>query len=108
MTPNLGERLLPCPFCGGEPKSDIFIRDSRSVACRCGASVDAYNPDASHKAITAWNTRAQSSLLKQLADTLELVMGKNSTNFKLKAPDYLIDQCDNTLAAYHQAMGGKE
>lgn len=50
--------LKPCPFCGGEAKDDIYIRDGRMVACTsCGASVRAFNPIANRQAIKAWNTR---------------------------------------------------
>ncbi len=35
--------LLPCPFCGGTADGPHFIRDGRSIACRCGSRVVAYH-----------------------------------------------------------------
>lgn len=35
--------------------------------------------------------------IKELVEVLKTVSGKNSTNFKLKAPDYLIDMVDQAI-----------
>jgi len=53
------QELLPCPFCGGHPKTD-FKRDFNSVYCNSGKCI---NPNTgswleSDSAIEAWNTRA--------------------------------------------------
>ncbi len=55
------EGLKPCPFCGTERIRLTAIRDGYEAHCRCGASVNAYNPNSRTKAITAWNTRHQST-----------------------------------------------
>ena len=50
--------LKPCPFCGGDNITDVFIRDGRRViCCDCGAAIHAYQPNATEKAIKAWNIR---------------------------------------------------
>ena len=53
------DALLPCPFCGGEQVRDSWIRDGRQLGCRlCGASVHAFEPNASSKCVEKWNARA--------------------------------------------------
>ena len=46
----------------------------------------------------------RAKLAGELTEVLELVMGKNSTNFKLKAPDYLVDKCDNIIEKARQIL----
>lgn len=64
------EKLLPCPFCGGEPQSKtVAIPDGQTLSCRnlkCMAGVAAFNPDAAAKCIAAWNTRAPADLRSAL------------------------------------------
>jgi hypothetical protein len=55
---NYLEDMNPCPFCGSRKVRSIFIRDGRAIACGCGASVRAFQPDAERKAREAWNVRA--------------------------------------------------
>ena len=69
------EKLLPCPFCGGEPQSKtVAIPDGQTLSCRnlkCMAGVAAFDPDAAAKCIAAWNTRAPADLRSALeAETI--------------------------------------
>jgi len=54
------KELKACPCCGGEDIANVFIRDGRKIACTnsdCFCSVSAYQPNATEKAIAAWNQR---------------------------------------------------
>lgn len=61
------ERLLPCPFCGGEPSithrmdEDIWTHntvDWKGVHCyECGIGFE-WPPDAEPDAVAQWNTRS--------------------------------------------------
>lgn len=54
----MSEKLLPCPFCGGEiQEKDINPSDTREgfdVSCECGASMYAWRRE---DAIHDWNRR---------------------------------------------------
>jgi Lar family restriction alleviation protein len=55
--------LLPCPFCGGEPRFERIgtPRLSCIVACLdCGASLE--SPDQGEQSGSSWNTRASPAL----------------------------------------------
>lgn len=56
-------KLLPCPFCGGQPQSKtVAIRDGQTLSCRnpkCMAGVEAFSPHAAKKCISRWNARAE-------------------------------------------------
>jgi len=63
----IAERLLPCPFCGGEAK--LLSGTSSTVQCQndqCIIGDRAPFNDFSHRydAVTAWNTRAHISQAK--------------------------------------------
>lgn len=69
------ERLLKCPFCGGEAKinSWAFLNCSALVKCKkCGARTLEYKSasyeDAKLNAIKAWNNR------KNIEDMLKMQM----------------------------------
>ncbi len=48
------KELLPCPFCGGEPK--LVLRSfADDIECQCGASIGGQS---AAKVIKAWNRRA--------------------------------------------------
>lgn len=56
--------FLPCPFCGSDKVSTVYIRDGRrACCCVCGAAGrPAYNgtanmPSADERARLAWNAR---------------------------------------------------
>ena len=57
----MNEKLLPCPFCGGEAFTHIFgneIAKGYYIACdECGANIKAFGYEA--EAIEAWNRRAE-------------------------------------------------
>ena len=52
-------KLLPCPFCGGEAKIDITGDGGYRVTCKrilgCGCKFEWF--DYENEAINAWNTR---------------------------------------------------
>lgn len=58
---NKHDKLLPCPFCGGEgilQESEFMCLPVWSIAClNCQTYCDEY--DAKEKAIKAWNTRKE-------------------------------------------------
>ena len=52
--------LLPCPFCGGDARHSLYVRDGGKVQCtndKCYANTFQFNPSGNTKAIAAWNTR---------------------------------------------------
>ena len=49
--------LQPCPHCGNERIGMTSIRDGYEVWCKCGATMQAHNPNARQKAIDQWNMR---------------------------------------------------
>ena len=60
------KQLLPCPFCGKEPKlkeapnhMDIICYWVRCVNVKCVATVGTYHEGSPKKAVKSWNTRAQ-------------------------------------------------
>lgn len=123
----LAEKLLPCPFCGEvERISDSHIRDGRSVGCRnCGASVLAWQPDATKKAIAKWNTRHTApsapgedeangvadrlEKLRLMLDEVEDVLDKQTYDEKRKAQFDLPDDYEYsvTISANHERAIGK-
>lgn len=49
------EKLLPCPYCGGEWKLFVDFQNRYQVGCRnCGVCTDWYSRE---EAIAAWNRR---------------------------------------------------
>ena len=63
------EKLLPCPFCGVEPKIDTYLNISGStgrIHCpSCGLILEQYDDHNGYKALERaakiWNKRAISS-----------------------------------------------
>jgi len=54
----MSDKLLSCPFCGGDKVDGMFIRDGWRVGCfACGAGVHAYHPEAHKRAAEKWNLR---------------------------------------------------
>ena len=56
----VGEELLPCPFCGGEASVAVSLGDQGEpityrVKCECGISTDYFKKK--NMAIIAWNRR---------------------------------------------------
>lgn len=53
-------KLLPCPFCGGEPRISDLPESAIHVACKCGVNMfGARSHHSSHEeAIYHWNRRA--------------------------------------------------
>lgn len=50
--------ILPCAFCGGDhAQFQVVGGDQVWIKCPCGASVHAFNPDATQKATDKWNRR---------------------------------------------------
>lgn len=71
---SVGVSLLPCPFCGGEARSHLYVRDGSKVQCtnyRCQGATTAHNPNAVEKAIAAWNTRTPSPSTAALVEALD-------------------------------------
>lgn len=69
------ERLLPCPFCGGEAEVERVgdYRQSHIIACtECGCRLET-GEDAEWNRGNAWNTRAQSARMAALEDALREV-----------------------------------
>ncbi len=65
------DKLLDCPFCGGEKIRDGHIRDGRRVYCAdCSASVTAFQPNASEHAASLWNCRPSHAALIEERDRL--------------------------------------
>lgn len=60
---NLSDKLLPCPFCGGEPEHHVNLC-ARIVCKKCKARTDGHLEHSN--AMAYWNTRAPS---KQLTTT---------------------------------------
>lgn len=124
MTTNLGERLLPCPFCGKQPEIDD-VDDARDggyvpddclpikaiiISCsKCGIEQHGNNEAA---AFTSWNTRSESSLLKQMATALSAFSEAwHSSDGAASGIESLMAACeltDKALSTYHQAMGKGE
>ncbi len=53
------EKLLPCPFCGGEAEFEVYGGTACAVvcqSCQCGASTVCL--DDGMQAVEAWNRRA--------------------------------------------------
>lgn len=66
------ERLLPCPFCGGEAEVERVgdYRQSHIIACtECGCRLET-GEDAEWNRGNAWNTRAQSARIAALEEAL--------------------------------------
>ena len=66
----MDEKLLPCPFCGGEARvieetrdDNCFRMDGYAVRCeKCDVSTDLYVE--SDVAISVWNRRAQPDVVR--------------------------------------------
>lgn len=70
------ERLLPCPFCGGEATmwGACGQAPEQWVKCnRCGASGDTASGE--ERAAKKWNTRAQSARIAALEEALRGIIG---------------------------------
>lgn len=52
----MGEKLKPCPFCGGEAKTKHFYNTSSIVCADCGSSTALFRD--TDTAIAVWNRRA--------------------------------------------------
>lgn len=54
------DKLLPCPFCGGEAKEMVGVRDDHGFAIMCGRAfckVRTRGHPTVEQARRAWNTR---------------------------------------------------
>lgn len=82
------QKLLPCPFCGGE--AELFNLGGFEVMCR-GCDTNIVGRDTTKvAAITAWNTRTQPSS-KATAEQVD------SSNFVQTVPDH----CDRIVWRGH-------
>lgn len=82
----MSDELKPCPFCGGQPKiepknperdGDDFTRIvcSRKEGHAAFASTTMYGENHKQKAITAWNTRADTAEIERLEAEVERLRG---------------------------------
>ena len=74
------ERLLKCPFCGGEAKmTESFTGSGVFVECtNCGATtLTFYYKDRINKATKAWNNRKPvDDVLERLEESIQIIKGE--------------------------------
>lgn len=63
-------KLLPCPFCGGQPKGLVDLSAKETVQCLECRVLFPFNVDKSVP-LRNWNTRAQSPREKKMWELLE-------------------------------------
>ena len=74
----MSDKLLPCPFCGGEARTMLENEDMQNEwyigctngECKCEAYLQFANTEA--EAITAWNNRTQPNEPLTLSELLEM------------------------------------
>lgn len=63
----MGEKLLPCPFCGCVAKAVQYANWGGSVLCsngRCPVSPRSVHPASMQAAVDGWNMRGKKDFLK--------------------------------------------
>jgi len=64
------DKLLPCPFCGGE--AELFMNDE--IICNCSAIMtESEDTDV----ITLWNTRTPRLTVEDVYNTIKAILPKN-------------------------------
>jgi len=73
MTLQEKEKLLPCPFCGGEARLNDWHTNYPCVTCiGCGTSSDVFDADDTpDNAIKAWNTRHDTIKRSEVVQMIE-------------------------------------
>ncbi len=52
-------KLLPCPFCGGEAQTTVFLSNYMVACTACPASIFPCKGMTKEEAVKAWNRRAK-------------------------------------------------
>ena len=99
-------KLLPCPFCGREPKYESFndeFFNIHRIKCKCGIFYDAPTKES---ALEWWNTRKP---IERIVEQLE----KEIQHSESMCCGYLSERTSGECAGFHKAIeivkaGGKD
>ena len=77
MSNKTSDKLLSCPFCGGEAEINLFMGNYCVTCKECAGAIFPYFGMTKEEAITAWNTRKP---LERIVERLEELTEKHMSN----------------------------